>query len=287
MSRRGYIRNRRRILDVTQPINWQHPINAGLVADWTISPNSGWRGGAYLRDIVRGGRLPNDGTLTNSPPWRGSRGRSGGFGSIDYASGNGGFSWAAFTYQLPASNWTMAAWFNSPGANDGGIVGIGSVGNTDKAVWMEITAAGNFKFGYYADDVGAGWSASNTLNTWCFGAMTFNSSLLQTGYVNGLSVGTHTSTGSYSGDNSGRIGFGRQPAGNPSNAIIDSVLIYNRVLSADEIMALYVETRAGNPRRLRWIASGRKFSVAAPVAGSFNAARCRNTNVFQGFGGRC
>ena len=50
-------------------------------------PNSGWRGGVTLRDLVRGGRNPHDGTLSGSSiNWKGAGGRPGGYGSLVWAS---------------------------------------------------------------------------------------------------------------------------------------------------------------------------------------------------------
>jgi hypothetical protein len=70
-------------IDTACPVDWAHPLNRGLVADWTILPIPGWRGGLTLRDLVRGGRRPNDGTLTAGPTWGGAKGRPGGFGSLN------------------------------------------------------------------------------------------------------------------------------------------------------------------------------------------------------------
>lgn len=71
------------LVDPSCPVNWQHPLNRGRAAWWLILPNPGWRGGLTLRDIVRGGKKPNDGTLTNGPKWEGA-GRPGGYGSLAF-----------------------------------------------------------------------------------------------------------------------------------------------------------------------------------------------------------
>lgn len=50
------------ILDAANPINWQHPLNRGLVGWWMAPP--GWSGGSRIHDLT--GRA--NGTLTNMDP---------------------------------------------------------------------------------------------------------------------------------------------------------------------------------------------------------------------------
>ena len=60
------IRSRPRgLVDTTCPINWQHDLNVGLVMSLSCIPNSGWSGGRTWFDLVKGGKAPNNGTLTN------------------------------------------------------------------------------------------------------------------------------------------------------------------------------------------------------------------------------
>ncbi len=62
---------RSKLLDVRCPIDWQHPLNRGLVSEWAVPPLSGWRGGNTLRDLVRGAKPANDGTLNGGVTWQG------------------------------------------------------------------------------------------------------------------------------------------------------------------------------------------------------------------------
>ena len=57
------------IIDPACPLNWDHPLVAGLVGEWAVVPNSGWRGGLTLCDLVRGALTPHDCTLTNTQVW--------------------------------------------------------------------------------------------------------------------------------------------------------------------------------------------------------------------------
>src|SRR6185437_5647427 len=54
------IRRGAKLLDARCPIEWSHPLNRGLEANWAVPPLSGWRGALVLRDLVRGGKAPND-----------------------------------------------------------------------------------------------------------------------------------------------------------------------------------------------------------------------------------
>src|ERR1700723_1877146 len=47
-------------IDQRHPINWRHPLNEGLVSDWTGIPNWGG-GGTVTRDLCR----RNNGTFAN------------------------------------------------------------------------------------------------------------------------------------------------------------------------------------------------------------------------------
>lgn len=68
-------------VDWSQPVNWSHPLNRGLVAWWLAAPRC--RGGAVWRDLL--GR--HHGTLTNMDPatdWQATS-RPGGWGQLVFS----------------------------------------------------------------------------------------------------------------------------------------------------------------------------------------------------------
>lgn len=66
----------RRIVDTSDPVNWSHPLNRGLVSWWLALPDQ--QRGVIWRDLCR----RNHGTLTSGPTWQGASGRQGGWGSL-------------------------------------------------------------------------------------------------------------------------------------------------------------------------------------------------------------
>jgi hypothetical protein len=71
-----------RLLNYGNLVNWDAPLNRGLVSWWLQLPQL--RGGPKLFDIA--GR--NHGTLTNGPTWGGSLGRPGQFGALAFSGSN-------------------------------------------------------------------------------------------------------------------------------------------------------------------------------------------------------
>src|SRR6516165_9159941 len=110
------------LLDCRSPVEWSHPLNRGLVAEWAIAPLTGWNKSNVLRDLVRGGKAFNDGTLTGTtiPTWQIGHIKNGGWGSLFYAAGSARNSWVSFpTAITPVTNTsvTLAAWINHTQTN--------------------------------------------------------------------------------------------------------------------------------------------------------------------------
>ncbi|MHC4159293.1 MAG: LamG domain-containing protein, partial [Planctomycetota bacterium] len=102
-----------------------------------------------------------------------------------------------------------------------------------------------------------GWTAANDefytidTDTWYFFAFTYNGSVLKY-YANGTQVGSDKTVTGDIVDNSNNVGIGSDTGGssNNINGMIDDLRIYNRALSAEEILELFAEGlggRAFNP----------------------------------------
>src|SRR5262245_4165743 len=68
------------------PINWKHPLNQGLIGEWSAVPNSGQRGGLTVRDMRR--RYPSNATLVSQSSWLAGAAnfgkRRGGYGALSF-----------------------------------------------------------------------------------------------------------------------------------------------------------------------------------------------------------
>ena len=97
----------------------------------------------------------------------------------------------------------------------------------------------------YAGHNGA-WSTvtGNTLlsnNTWYFGAVTYNNSTGWKLYLNGIEDGTSSNTTTFTGNQ--EIVIGAYDSGNHFTGRISNALIYNRALTATEILQNYNATK--------------------------------------------
>lgn len=175
-----------------------------------------------------GGRY--NGTLTNGPTFNTSNG-----GSIVFDGSNDYVSIASNANILSTTNYTKTVWFYiSNFATDNNIVSGGNTGQ--HAFWMFTSNKLN------AGHNGA-WNtvvSTTTLlvNTWYYGAVTFNTTTGWNLYLNSKLEATSSNTTTFNGN--GDISLGSYlGAGNYLTGRISNALIYNRVLSASEILNNY------------------------------------------------
>jgi hypothetical protein len=109
----------------------------------------------------------------------------------------------------------------------------------EHAFWMfgtnKLNAGHN---GAWNTVVGA---TSLSLNTWYFAAVTYNNSTGWKLYLNGVEDGTSANTTTFTGNQ--EIVIGAYSSGNNFTGRITNVLVYNRALSATEIMQNYNATK--------------------------------------------
>lgn len=140
---------------------------------------------------------------------------------------------------LPTSAYTKTAWFYPTSfvtANN-----IISGGNSGQhAFWL---ASGNkLNAGHNGSWSTVVSSTTLSLNTWYYGAVTFNTSTGWVLYLNGVSESTSASTTTFTGN--GEILIGAFSTGNNVfTGRIACVGVYNRVLSASEILQNFNATR--------------------------------------------
>jgi hypothetical protein len=274
-------------LDPTCPIEWSHPLNRGLVAEWAVTPLSGWRGGNTLRDLVRGAKNPHDGTLTGGPTWS-SQSPPGRSGSISLASSSqfvdcGTSSALSFERTQPFSivallrtTSTAAGLVASKNLGSGAFTGWGWIANQDNSGGTNPGIGRLFLLG--TGIITAQYSFPND-GKWHLLVVTYDGSSAIGGikfYQDGspLSVtATQGSTISGSILTSHKFTWGALDISTTGLVCnLTSGLAFNTQLSASQVAALYAESKAGNPNRWRWMTqTAYSFgAAAAPTGGGQN-----------------
>jgi hypothetical protein len=199
---------------------------------WSFDENTG----TIAHDFSGNG---NDGTLTNSPTWvRGKRGGALSFnGSNTYVAGPS----ISISNTITASAWVYSSNFNQ----NGFVIGRNPV-NTQWELFFEATVL-RWRGGAAENTV---FCNIPTNNKWhhIVGTQTGTTGTL---YIDGVQCGTGTVTAI--GNAAGTVDIGRFASAYHFNGLIDDVRLYNRVLTASEVAALY---RSGEVVRKNVSANG-------------------------------
>ncbi len=216
--------------------------NLGLVGYWSFEDGSGTK----ATDFSGNG---NEGTLTNGPTFiAGKHGKALNFdGSNDYVAVND-------ASPLRSTDITIAGWIKGRSGSAStwqSIVTKDNGNNSNRNYWLGLTNGGGpygnlgsilllAKTSSGVDDVLATGGADLRDSQWHFiVAVIDDVADTSAVYVDGVSVGTDTHTGTvYTGSENFEIGRDSS-AGIPFDGAIDDLRIYNRVLSGTEITALY------------------------------------------------
>jgi len=206
-------------------------VTNGLILNIDPSNSSSYSGvGNTIYDLSGFG---NTGTLTNGPTFSALNGGSLVLdGSNDYVSVNNNAN------ILPYTAYTKIAYiYISNFSTVNNIISGGFSGQ--HAFWMFATNKLNAGHnGAWNTVVGA---TSLSLNTWYFAAVTYNNSTGWKLYLNGVEDGTSANTTTFTGNQ--EIVIGAYSSGNNFTGRITNVLVYNRALSATEIMQNYNATK--------------------------------------------
>ncbi len=222
-------------------------ITSGRQAHWKLDEGSG----TATADSSGNG---NNGTLASGPVWQSGRIGSGlKFDGVDDVVNAGSGASLGGLSQI-----TVSAWINVAGVGEGGYGRIIQKGDTASptAGWRLLTYGTNqlqFSVDYATTDLNRNSAASVfATNTWCHVLATWDGTASATGakiYVNGVQVAYDASqvngTGARGADSATQLTLGNTTTGDRSfNGVIDDVRVYNRVLTAAEIAAVYA---AGAP----------------------------------------
>ncbi|MBI4159560.1 LamG domain-containing protein, partial [Candidatus Wolfebacteria bacterium] len=202
--------------------------NLGLVGYWSMNEGTG----SYAGDSSGN---KNTGTLVNGPTWvDGKRGKALNFDGVDDYVDAGSNSITG------TSPFTLSAWFNARTHTDYGVaVSIGTENANGQAAyigWVTTAQIGT------NNSLGGGWWGTNygsgiTSSGWHHVVMTFaggsgGATKIYVDNVEKVSTAFTPNLGTQ------KIQFGLRTV-YEFNGLIDEVRIYNRVLSATEIQALY------------------------------------------------
>lgn len=269
------------LVDPACPIDWSHPVNRGLVAAWQAPPNSGWGGGATLRDLTKTGTQQR-GTLTNGAAWTAAGG--GGPGRRAF-SPDGTNDYIGITpVNLPdiGAAKSIHLRLQHDGTTDRHIVftmALGDGGAEGNAVSIELHNNGGAQTievalwgGSTACEAYFGPSDANVpANTWFDFVYVCDAGWAnQKIYIDGIDRTFFPVTSAQAGAvGACRIGSFNNTYPDPyANRPIDCVEVWNRRLTVTEIRQVFAESKAGNPNRWRWLLKGAWFPVAQAAGGS-------------------
>ena len=137
---------------------------------------------------------------------------------------------------LSKTSYTKMAWFRPESSTTNIMSGGGSTYGTH-AFWMAATS-NSLRAGHGGIFDTVSYSPGDMLNQWWCGAVTFNTTTGWVLYLNGEEVDTDSNTTTFSGNQYVHIGS-YNPGSNLFDGDISIALVYNKVLSASEILQNY------------------------------------------------
>lgn len=216
--------------------------NALVLALDAADRNSYPGSGTSWRDVSGN---DNNGTLTNGPTFNSANGGSIVFDGVDDNVNCGNKSSLAITGDMSVSAWV---YFNSFDTYCG-IIGKTSGGIPAPYDYYSFINPGNSTtyMVFYRGNGGASFqfaSSSININTnvWCNVAATMQGTSV-THYLNGMSNGTGTLSATIADGGTNAIVGNRADSGTDMNGRISNIQLYNRALSASEILQNYNATK--------------------------------------------
>jgi len=191
----------------------------------------------YVPSYPRTGTTCNDlsttnaaGTLVNGVTYNTSGGGSFGF--------NGSNNYISTTTNLANTEFTIICWiYPNVTPNNNTMFGVGTGTGTRLAIHLRMVSNTSFLFGMYNDDLTA--TVSGVTSVWnCF-AVTLTTGFVQSIYQNGIFNTSRTAGGYYGGNTTCNIGRWVQDGLQFVNGNIPIVQVYNRALSATEVLQNY------------------------------------------------
>jgi hypothetical protein len=116
---------------------------------------------------------------------------------------------------------------------------VGTLGN-DLALWIGVTGAGTYFFGFWGDDLDSGFSAVPDIGTWRYLTFTFDATIKDRRiYRDGALIGQGFSNGVFVGGNGAFLVGTSAQSLYPFTGALDEVRVYARALTPSEIRAQF------------------------------------------------
>lgn len=236
-------------INLANPVNWQSPLNRGLVARYMVIDGFGGKGG-YYRNLARPRML---GTLTNGATWLGKRG-PGNIGVLNLVGASSNYVLMGATDFPTSGDMTFACRMRMT-VETGSMISFSNTGEPTKIIDWSIRPFGKQRFELFDGTnnpfVDGAFNLSNTgLHT--IMAVRKAGSTLKV-YVNGVEEGSVSDTASGSLDDGSQlwsIGLRRDTYGAYATMVGDDFCGWNRAFSADEVKLWHSEVRLGSPTTL-------------------------------------
>ena len=177
----------------------------------------------------------NDGTLVNSPTFNSS--------NNGYFTFNGTTQAATLTSLNLQQNFTLDGWFNPSVLNGFVMFGQGTT-SANQGLHIWYTTNTNIRFGMYANDTD--FTVSTSTGNWYNIVCTYNNSSPYTKqlYLNGVEqTGSIVGAAAYAGSGTFRLGATYSSSGQYGNGSYAGMKMYNRILSATEVLQNYNATK--------------------------------------------
>lgn len=242
-----------RIPNYRSLLNRKHPLNRGLVSEWVVLP--GLVGGNKWFDIAG----QNHGILTSGPTWQ-SKTRSGGFGSLSFAGANDLVSINNADLLNPPSEISISLWFKLVSKTGYRHFVVKQANNTWANPYatyaLRINASNQLEAWVNDGGLGGNYATSSTTITddnWHFAAMTYTQSLSLVIFLDGRMLTSKTISNPLNSSIYPLL-LGSQTGGADAfDGYLDNICLYNRYLTPEEILRLYIETKLGNPNRYNYL----------------------------------
>ena len=177
----------------------------------------------------------NDGTLVNNPTFSSS--------NNGYFTFNGTTQAATLTSLNLQQNFTLDGWFNPSVLNGFVMFGQGTT-SANQGLHIWYTTNTNIRFGMYANDTD--FTVSTSTGNWYNIVCTYNNSSPYTKqlYLNGVEqTGSIVGAAAYAGSGTFRLGATYSSSGQYGNGSYAGMKMYNRILSATEVLQNYNATK--------------------------------------------
>ena len=255
-------------VDLVNPVNRSSPLNTGLVAWWLNLPQIN-QAGTTFRDISGYG---NHGILTGiatTPPtstdgW-GSTIRRGGYGELRFTGTYAPYVNAGDASRLQTlAPITLAVWMAPPD------FGQSSLGYILSKVWYVGLDSTRIDFVIPFSTTNQTFLSNNITSyingSWQHLVLTWDGATTMKMYFNGVSISgtTYNSSGTRTSDSGTNAYIGNNNAASRAfHGPMDDIRIFQRVLSSQEIWALYQDALAGYPITLNRLPFAARASAAA------------------------